>query len=33
MWDAPIERIRTAVEDLLASPARWRDFKRQAAAE
>ncbi len=33
MWDTPIERIRTAVEDLLASPERWRDFKRQAAAE
>ena len=32
MWDAPIERIKTAVEDLLATPSRWRDFKRQGAA-
>jgi glutathione synthase/RimK-type ligase-like ATP-grasp enzyme len=32
MWDAPIERIKTAVEDLLASPANWRDSNRQAKA-
>ena len=31
MWDAPIERIKSAVEDLLASPSRWRDFKRKDA--
>ena len=30
MWDAPIERIKTAVEDLLAAPAKWRDAKRHA---
>jgi hypothetical protein len=28
MWDAPIARIVKAVEDLMASPERWRDFRR-----
>jgi glutathione synthase/RimK-type ligase-like ATP-grasp enzyme len=32
MWDAPIARIKAAVEDLIASPAQWRDFKCQAGA-
>lgn len=30
MWDAPIERIKSAVEDLIAQPAKWRDAKRHA---
>lgn len=28
MWDAPIARIRKAVEDLMATPEKWRDFRR-----
>ena len=28
MWDAPIARIRAAVEDLIAAPERWRDYRR-----
>jgi hypothetical protein len=28
MWDAPIARIRVATEDLLATPERWRDYRR-----
>src|SRR5262249_18316324 len=28
MWDRPIARIVKAVEDLIASPEKWRDFRR-----
>ena len=28
MWDAPIARIVKAVEDLMAAPEKWRDFRR-----
>jgi len=28
MWDRPIARIVKAVEDLMAAPERWRDFRR-----
>jgi len=28
MWDVPIARIIRAVEDLMATPEKWRDFRR-----
>lgn len=28
LWDAPIARIVRAVEDLMATPEKWRDFRR-----
>jgi hypothetical protein len=28
MWDAPIARIVKAVENLMAAPEKWRDFRR-----
>jgi hypothetical protein len=28
MWDAPIARILAAVEELIATPQKWRDFHR-----
>jgi len=30
-WDKPIARIAEAIENLLATPSRWRDFPRYAA--
>lgn len=32
IWDAPIKRISAAVEQLLASPQRWRQYARSANA-
>jgi glutathione synthase/RimK-type ligase-like ATP-grasp enzyme len=32
IWDDPIRRITTAVENLLASPENWRDFRRATSA-